>query len=66
MVGGLVRTFVVARIAGRASVVRTSKLIGSWRVVVSADEAAEEANTNQFFNLVLECFHSFVVWLLFR
>jgi len=25
-------------------------------VVVSADEATEVANTNQFFNLVLECF----------
>jgi len=25
-------------------------------VVVFADEAAEVANTNQFFNLVLECF----------
>ena len=40
----------MARIAGRASVVR------SWRVVVFVDEAAEMASTNQFFNLVLECF----------
>jgi len=33
-------------------------LVGSWRVwvVVSADEATKMANTNQFFNLVLECF----------
>jgi len=50
---GLARTFVVPRIAGRSSVV------GSSRVVVSADEAAEVANTNQFFNLVLECFAFF-------
>jgi len=44
--GGLARTFVVARIVGRASVV------GSCRVVVSANEVVEVANTNQFFNLV--------------
>jgi len=46
----------VARIAGRASVVRTRRVIGSGRVVVSTDEAAEVASTNQLFNLVLECF----------
>jgi len=52
MTSGLVRTSVVARFAGRMSVVR------SWRVwvIVSTDEATEMANTNQFFNLVLECF----------
>ena len=36
--------------------VRTRKVIGSRRVVVFIDEAAEVANTNQLFNLVLECF----------
>jgi len=46
----------MARIAGRASVVRTWMVVGSWRVVVSADEATKVASTNQFFNLVLECF----------
>jgi len=37
-------------------VVRKWKVIGSWRVVVSTNEAAKVASTNQFFNLVLECF----------
>jgi len=46
----------VARIAGRASVVRTRRVIGLGRVVVFTDEATEVANTNQLFNLVLECF----------
>jgi len=55
-VSGLAWLFVTVIIAGRASVVRTRSVIGSGRVVVSADEAAEMANTNQFFNLVLECF----------
>jgi len=33
-------------------------VVGSWRlgVVVSANEVAEMASMNQFFNLVLECF----------
>ena len=49
--GGMVRTSIVMGIVGRMSVV------GTWRVgvVVSTDEAAEMANTNQFFNLILEC-----------
>ena len=34
-------------------------MVGSWRVVISADEVVEMANTNQFFNLVLECFAFF-------
>jgi len=55
-VSGLTWTFFVARITGRASVVRAWMVIGYWRVVVSADEAVEVASTNQFFNLVLECF----------
>jgi len=55
-INGLAWTFVVARIVGRASVVRTRKVIGSGRVVVSVDEAAEVASTNQLFSLVLECF----------
>ena len=46
----------MARIAGRASVVITCRVIGSWRVVVSTNEMAEMASTNQFLNLVLECF----------
>ena len=52
MACGLVGTSVMAKIARRVLVVR------SWRmwVVVSADEAAEMASTNQFFNLFLECF----------
>jgi len=37
-------------------VVRTGSVIGLGRVVVSADEAAEMANKNQFFNFILECF----------
>ena len=45
-----IRTFVMARIAGRMSMIR------SWRVVVFLDEAAKMVSTNQFFNLVLECF----------
>jgi len=56
VVSGLAWTFVMARIAGRASVVRTRKVIGSGRVVVSVDEAAEVAKTNQLLNLVLDCF----------
>jgi len=48
--------FVVAKVAGRASVVRTRRVIGLGRVVVSADEAAEMTSTNQFFNFILECF----------
>jgi len=52
MVGRLDGASVTVRIAGRVSV------IGSWRmwVVVSADEAVEMASTNQFFDLVLNCF----------
>jgi len=48
--------FVVARVAGRASVVRTRRVIGLGRVVVSVDKAAKMASTNQFFNFILECF----------
>jgi len=36
--------------------VRTRRVIGSRRVVVSANKAAEMACTNQFFNFILECF----------
>jgi len=46
----------MARITGRASVVRAWRVIESWSVVISMDEATEVASTNQFFNLVLECF----------
>jgi len=55
-VSALMWTFVVAIITGKVSVVRTWSVIVSWRVVVSADEVAKVANTNQFFNRVLECF----------
>ena len=46
----------MARLAGRALVVRTWRVIRSWRMVVSTDETAEVATTNHFFNLVLEWF----------
>jgi len=39
-----------------ARIVGTTSVVGSWRVVVSTDEATEMASTNQLFNLVLECF----------
>ena len=55
-VSGLDWTFVVVRIVRRASVVRTRRVIGSGRLVVSTDEAVEVASTNQLLNLVLECF----------
>ena len=56
MVCGLVGAFIVARVAGRASVVRTRRMMGSGGVVFSADKVAEMASTDQFFNLILECF----------
>jgi len=56
VVSELAWAFIMARVAGRASMVRTRRVIGSGRVVVSMDKAAEMANRNQFFNLVLECF----------
>ena len=46
VVCGLAWVFVVARVARRASVVRTRMVIGSGRVVVSTDKAVEMANTN--------------------
>ena len=39
-----------------ASMVRTRLVIGSGRVVFSADKTAEMVSTNQFFNFILECF----------
>jgi len=36
--------------------VRTRRVIGLGRVVVSTDKAAEMASTYQFFNFILECF----------
>ena len=56
MICRLAWAFIVARVAGRASVVRTRRVIGSGRVVVSMDKTVEMANTNQFFNFILECF----------
>ena len=35
--GGLARTFVVVRIAGRVLVVGTGRVVGAWKVVNSAD-----------------------------
>jgi len=37
-------------------VVRTGRVMGSGGVVIFADKAVEMANTNQFFNFILECF----------
>jgi len=48
--------FIVARVAGRASVVGTRRVMGSGGMVFSADKAAEVASMNQFFNFILECF----------
>ena len=56
VVRGLAWAFAEAKVAGRASVVRTRRVIGSGRVVVSTDKSAEMASTNQFFNFILECF----------
>jgi len=46
----------VARVVGRASVVRSRRVMGSRGMIISADEVAKVANTNQFFNFILECF----------
>jgi len=45
-------TSVTTRIMGRVSVIGSGRM---W-VVISVDEATEMASTNQFFDLVLECF----------
>jgi len=37
-------------------VVRSRRVTGSRGMIISADEAAKVANTNQFFNFILECF----------
>jgi len=46
----------MARVVGRASVVRTRRVIGSEGVVIFSDKVAEMASTNQFLNFILECF----------
>ena len=46
----------MATVAGRASVVRTGRVMGSGGVVIFADKAVEMANTNQFLNFILEGF----------
>ena len=56
MVCGLVWAFIVVRVTGRASVVRTRRMMGSRRVIVSADKVAKVASTHQFFDFILECF----------
>ena len=56
LVSGLGRASVVARVVGRAYVVRSRRVTGSRGMIISADEAAKVANTNQFFNFILECF----------
>jgi len=56
MVCGLVGAFIVARVAGRASVVGTRRMMGSGGVIFSADKATKMASTDQFFNFILECF----------
>ena len=43
-------------IVAKAPVVRTGRVMGSGGVVIFSDKAAEMANTNQFFNFILECF----------
>jgi len=56
MVYGLVWAFIVARVAGKASMVGTRRMMGSRGVVFSVDKAAKVASTHQFFNFILECF----------
>ena len=56
MVYRLVWVFIMARVAGRASVVGTRRVIGPGGVVVFADKATKMASTNQFFDFILECF----------
>ena len=46
----------MARVAGKALVVRTRMVLGSRGVVIFSDKVAEMASTNQFFNFILECF----------
>ena len=46
----------MARVAGRASVVGTRRMMGSRGMVFSADKVAKVSNTYQFFNFILECF----------
>jgi len=44
------------RVTGRASVVRTTRVMGSGGVIIFSNKATEMASTNQFFNFILECF----------
>ena len=43
---GLVWAFIVARVAGKASVVETRRVMGSGGVVIFVDKATEMASTN--------------------
>jgi len=56
MVCGLVWAFIVARVAGRESVIGTRRMMGLGGVVFAADKAAKVASSHQFFNFILECF----------
>ena len=56
LVSRLGRASIVARVVGRASVVKLRRVTGSRGMIISADEAAKVTSTNQFFNFILECF----------
>ena len=53
LVGGLVGAFIVTRVMGRASVVRTRRMA---KVILSADKVAKVASMHQFFDFIPECF----------
>ena len=59
LVDGLGEAFIVMRVMGRESVVRTRRMAGSRGVIFSADKAAKVASTHQFFDFILECFTVF-------
>jgi len=46
----------MARVVGRASVVRARRVTGLRGVIISVDEAAKVTSMHQFFNFILECF----------
>jgi len=46
----------VAKVVGRASVVRSRRVTGLRGMINSSDEATKVTSTNQFFNFILECF----------
>jgi len=61
LVGGVGGAFVVTGIMWRASVIRLRGLagLGGRGMVISADETAKVASTDQFFYFIQECFAFF-------